>query len=51
MANECGMDSNLLYKFSSEESAYGYVFALEKLFELKKNDGKNINGNINKIDV
>lgn len=21
----CGMDSNLLYKFNSEESAYGYV--------------------------
>lgn len=36
MTNECGTDSNLLYKFNSEESAYGYVFALENLFELKK---------------
>lgn len=50
-----GMDFNLLYKFNSDESAYGYVFALENLFELKKNMEKiwkkYINANINKIDV
>lgn len=40
------MDFNLLYKFNSDESAYGYVFALENLFELKKKYGKKYEKNI-----
>lgn len=35
----------------AQKNLHTDVFALENLFELEKNDGKNINGNINKIDV